>query len=241
MPLSKNVSVCMIAKNCADIIDTSLRWAVDNFEEINIVVDTENADGTRNMVMCFADAWDSIHVKFHKFDNFSAQKNRAFEMATRPWVLSVDSDEIYEQDVEWDRLTESLDRSKIEVASFQLYNLQKDLDHYLPPILPKIRLIKRNIAKMDGRLVDEGLDFANRKTIHFPYAHIHFGHVRTEVALKQKGVDRVVYKQTDPCDGPGLTQFGDDWFIKRNESWDQRVTRVPRTVRETINKYWIKK
>lgn len=196
--LSKNVSVCMIAKNCADIVDTSLRWAVDNFEEINVVVDTHNSDTTKSIIHFMADAWESIKVQYHKFDDFSSQKNRAFDMATTPWVLSVDSDEIYESGIEWDKLVGVLDRIGSEAASFRLYNLQLDLSHYKLPILPKVRLMRRDVAKMDGCLVDEGLDFANKKLTHFPYAHIHFGHVRSVKALKQKGFDRLRYKDTDP-------------------------------------------
>lgn len=234
---SEFVSVCIIAKNCADTLPVTLTWALDNFEEINLVVDPNNEDSTRSVVRSFDMSNGEIHVKLQEFDNFSAQKNRAFAMATRPWVLSVDSDELYEIGTPWDKLTKIMERTKNDAASFNLYNLQADVRHFLPPILPKVRLMRSDIAMMDGKLVDEGLNFRDAKIVHFDYAHIHLGHIRPREALKLKGQDRIKFKDQDPCDGPGMIQHGVDWFINRNESWNQRAIRVPQEVDMTMDTY----
>lgn len=233
--MNNKVSVCTIAKNCADIVEVMLRWATENFEEINIVVDTENSDNTLELLRSWV---PKINLKEHKFDNFSAQKQRAFDMATTPWVLSVDTDEIYESHIPWDMLVYGLDKSGKDVGAFHLYNIQRDLHHYKPPIEPKVRLIRREVAHMDGKPVDEGIRFTRGNMIVFPYAHIHFGHVRHIDALKLKGKDRVVFKDQDPCDGPGLNAHGEDWFIERNKAWDDIVVSCPKEVEKTIERYW---
>jgi len=234
---SEKIAVCMIAKNCEDIVDTFFKWANNNFLEINVVVDTENDDMTLAKCLTWQENCESIKVVEHKFDNFSAQKNRAFAMATTPWVLSVDSDEIYEDGIPWDRLVLGMDRSGHDVAGFDRYNLQKDFDHYKPPPEMVFRLMRKDLAKMDGKLVDESVDLVNKKTIHFPFAHIHFGHVRKENALKLKGGDRIKFKDDDPCDGKGLNIHGEDWFIERNKKWDIHITECTSAIKKTIRKY----
>lgn len=237
---SKLVSVCMIAKNCADIVETSLNWATDNFKEINIVVDPENEDNTVEVIESWYPKFGNIiNVQYHPFDNFSSQKNRAFTMATKPWVLSVDTDEIYEQNIMWDKLVEVLERTKQDVGAFNIYHIQKDFEHFKPPIELKPRLMKKDVAKMDGKPVDEGIQLLKRKITYFPYAHIHFGHIRNEEALKIKGKDRIKFKDQDSCDGKGLNEHGTDWFIERNKKWNEQIERCPKEIVETIERYYV--
>jgi glycosyltransferase involved in cell wall biosynthesis len=223
----------MIAKNCADILPVSLAWATANFNEVNLIVDTDNDDDT----LIEAHKFDrTVLVEHNTFKNFSQQKNLAMSLASTPWVLSVDSDEIFEE-LEWDSLVDVMTRGGYDAASFALHNLQRDLYHYLPPVIPKVRLIRRDIAKMDGKPADEGLAFNNKRVMNFPYAMIHFGHVRNEKALKLKGKDRIKFINEDPCDGPGMKKHGEDWFIKRNEEWDKRVEKLPKHLLDLVAKY----
>lgn len=232
---SKLVSVCMIAKNCADTIPMTLLWAIDNFEEIIVVVSNHNDDRTLDEVSYYANKYPGIRVLVHEFDNFSSQKNRAFDMATKPWILSVDSDEIYEKNIPWDRIVTKMDSIGKTIGSFYLYNLQKDYFHYRVPMELKARLMKREIARMDGKSVDEGIDMSSGKVIQFPYAHIHFGHVRTEKALLLKGKDRIKFKDEDKCDGPGMEIHGERWFIERNKEWNNKIEKCPGEVILSIN------
>ena len=234
MAKSKNVSVCIIAKNCADIISTTLRWATDNFEEVNVVVDPNNYDSTLRVVTLWG---ENLNILVREFDDFSTQKNKAFAMATRPWVLSVDSDEIYE-DIPWDKLVEGMDRAKADIGAFKIYNLQKDSDHFLLPLSYKPRLMRKEFASMDGKPVDESIDFSRGKIAYFPYAHIHFGHIRHTDALLEKGKDRIKFIDDDPCDGPGMKKHGTSWFVKRNESWDTRISECPKQVKKAVKKYY---
>jgi len=229
------VSVCIIAKNCADIIPVTLRWATETFEEVCVVCDPENDDDTGDLLYSWG---DRIKLKYHPFDNFSEQKNRVFEMATRDWILSVDSDEIFELDIPWDLLVQKMEKDGVEVGGFQLYNIQKDLDHYRNPTEPKFRLMRREHAKMDGKPVDEGIHMGNKKFFLFPYAHIHFGHIRNETALLLKGKDRIKWKDIDPAGGPGLREHGERFFVERNKEWDKQIAEVPSFVRKAIKRYW---
>lgn len=244
--MNKDISVCMIAKNCGDIVKTSLRWAVANFEEINIVVDTENDDNTGTALLDFA-VYEAqpkhkhygIYIQEHSFDNFSAQKQRALDMATKPWVLLMDSDEIFENDVPWGSVIRSLDRNNLHGATFNRLNLQGDVDHFKIPTECIYRLVRKDLAKMDGKPVDEMLMVNDpSKIINLMWSIIHFGHIRPESALLLKGKDRIKFINSDPCDGPGLREHGDEWFIKRNDLWNQNVAGVPVNVKNTIRRYY---
>lgn len=235
--LATNVSVCMIAKNCSDVLPVSLGWATQNFEEVNVVVDVQNSDATDAVLATFSDKMN-INIISRRFDNFSSQKNAAFDMATRPWILSVDSDEIFEDGIPWDNILRPLEYGKVDVAAFDLYNLQIDKHHFKLPILPKPRLIRKSIAKMDGKPADEGLDLFNKKLILYPYALIHFGHIRDRDHLLLKGKDRIKFVDDDPCDGPGMKIHGENWFIERNKEWEKEgIVEVPFHVKLTIEKY----
>lgn len=236
--LVDNVSVCMIAKNCADIIGTSLRWACDNFEEVNVVVDPNNGDSTASFIVSELSN-PKIRVKFCEFDNFSAQKQRALDMATKPWVLLMDSDEIFEDSVPWGSVIRSLDRNNLHGATFNRLNLQGDVDHFKIPTECIYRLVRKDLAKMDGKPVDEMLMVNDpSKIINLMWSIIHFGHIRSESALLLKGKDRIKFINSDPCDGPGLREHGDEWFIKRNDLWNQNVAGVPLNVKNAIRRYY---
>ena len=80
------LSVIVITKNEAESIGTclkSVRWA----DEI-IVVDSGSTDGT--VAIC-REYTDKIFVT--DWPGFGAQKNRALDLATGQWVLSLDADE----------------------------------------------------------------------------------------------------------------------------------------------------
>ena len=81
-----NLSVIVITKNEVESIGTclkSVRWA----DEI-IVVDSGSTDDT--VAIC-REYTDKILVT--DWPGFGAQKNRALDLATRQWVLSLDADE----------------------------------------------------------------------------------------------------------------------------------------------------
>lgn len=81
-----SISVTMITRNEAAIIRTcleSVAWA----DEI-IVLDSGSTDGTVEICREYTDK-----IMLTDWPGFGPQKNRALEMATKDWVLSLDADE----------------------------------------------------------------------------------------------------------------------------------------------------
>ena len=242
---SKLVSLCTIAKNCADILPTYFNWATCNFSEINIVYD-ESEDDTKEILFDWYHSQNGhgykIYMQQSVFKDFSSQKSKALRMAKKKWILLIDSDEIAEE-VDWDKIVEAADRLNYDAICLDRYNLQKDFNHYKIPGPEKIiRLIRKEIAEMDGKEVDESIrtDKIKRLLIS-PYSIIHFGHVRSEQALLLKGKDRIAFADSDPCDGPGLKKHKEKWFIDRNKIWNSNVSLVPNSIKDAIERYFEKK
>ncbi len=87
-----SISVTVITKNEAPIIRTCLEsvgWA----DEI-IVLDSGSADGTVEICREY-----TAKVILTGWPGFGPQKNRALEMATKDWVLSIDADECVTQEL----------------------------------------------------------------------------------------------------------------------------------------------
>lgn len=72
------------AHNLADCL-TSLQGLVDEI----VVVDTQSSDDT----VTIAQRFGAKIAQPDDWPGFGAQKNRALELATQPWVLSIDADE----------------------------------------------------------------------------------------------------------------------------------------------------
>ncbi len=83
---STSISVTVITKNEAAIIRTCLE-SVAWVDEI-IVVDSGSTDGTVEICREYTDK-----VVLTDWPGFGPQKNRALDMATKDWVLSLDADE----------------------------------------------------------------------------------------------------------------------------------------------------
>jgi glycosyltransferase involved in cell wall biosynthesis len=241
--MQNNVSLCTIVKNSEDTIDMWCSWAIDNFTEINIVVDDENTDQTLEKCNQWANSSDSINLYVHKFDNFSSQKQRAYDMCTKPFAILIDADEILEE-LPPDGLESTMEKSGTDVGVLMRYNLQKNVQHYNRTLYPdsQLRLIRMSSTiKMNGKLVDESLDVPiNTKLTMLPWHIIHYGHIRPTDALKLKGKDRIIFADVDVCDGDALKQHGEDMFIERNKEWDtdKFLAKVPKRILAHSRKYW---
>lgn len=230
----------MILKNCADIVEVVFDWLVKNFNEICIVVDPNNYDNTLQLTQEFYNCYgDKVNIQIRPFDDFSTQINHCFDMATKEWIYIASGDEIVEE-VPWDKVIDVMNKVRGEIAFFPRINLQKDIYHMRPIGYPdnQFRLFKNNVGiKMNGKVVDETLDISNRRIVSMMFNIIHFGHLRSKEALLQKGKDRVKFVTQDGCDGIGLQAYGEDWFNKRNEEWDQEIKRVPRIISDRVEEF----
>lgn len=240
--MQNNVSLAVIVKNSEDVWHPFMKWALDNFPEINIVVDSDNDDGTMDAVSHYGDRV-GVNVVVHKFDNFSAQWNRAIEMTTKKFCIYMGADEIMEE-MPPDGIEKFMDRSKAHVGVIDRYNLQRDDEHYNMTTFPdrQLRVIRMSTGiKMDGKVVDEtlGVDRYTPMEV-LPWACIHWGHIRTKDALLLKGKDRLPFAKADEADGGGLEVHGENWFLYRNEEWDKETylkALPPHTLKQN-RKYW---
>ncbi|MDX1442562.1 MAG: glycosyltransferase [Gammaproteobacteria bacterium] len=88
VPREQSLSVIIIAKNEADRIGDTLA-AVKGWADEIIVLDSGSTDGTVAIARKYADI-----VKETDWPGFGRQKQRALELATKDWVLSLDADEV---------------------------------------------------------------------------------------------------------------------------------------------------
>ena len=208
------------------------------------MVDTTNDDETMDAVMYYAKAgYEQVNIKIHKFDNFSAQWNRAIEMATKDFCIYMGADEIIEE-LPPDGIEKFMNRTKAHVGVLDRFNLQRDTEHYNTRGYPdrQLRVIRMSTGiKMDGKVVDEtlGVDRFTPMEV-LPWSIIHWGHIRSLDALALKGKDRLPFAGADDADGGGLETHGENWFIKRNEEWDKEfyLAPLPAHIKRQNDKYW---
>lgn len=87
------ISVAMIAKNSEQHLEEvlrSVRWA----EEIVIVLDPQTTDRTREIATAHG-----AKVIECAWEGFAKQKNRAIAATSSPWVLSLDDDELVDDEL----------------------------------------------------------------------------------------------------------------------------------------------
>ena len=83
-----------------------------------IVLDSASSDRTAQIARAFG-----ARVEFRDFDDFAGQKNAALAFATRPWILSLDADEVLTP-----TLAESIAAiTKSELPKFESYRVRRRL------------------------------------------------------------------------------------------------------------------
>lgn len=89
----KKLSACLIVKNEKDHIRDVLS-SLTGIDEI-VVVDTGSQDNTVDLAREFT---DKVFTDFQWCDDFAAARNHALSKCTGDWVLSIDADEVLEQE-----------------------------------------------------------------------------------------------------------------------------------------------
>lgn len=87
------ISLCMIVKNEADILERCLNSVKDIMDEI-IIVDTGSTDHTREIAARFT----SRLYDFDWIHDFAAARNFAFSKASCDYIYSADADEIMDEE-----------------------------------------------------------------------------------------------------------------------------------------------
>ncbi len=113
MNKTHSLSVIIITKNEADRIETCLKSVQVIADEI-IVLDSGSTDETVDICRRYT---DKVHVT--DWPGFGKQKQRALELASCDWVLSIDSDEALDETMQQSILA-LLSQAEISCTSYRL-------------------------------------------------------------------------------------------------------------------------
>lgn len=114
MPNRAPISVCLIVKNEEMNIVRCLTSIRPYVEEI-VVVDTGSTDRTPELVRGIADAFEvytDCNYEDGTIKSFSAARQRSFDLATKPWVMWIDGDDVVQGAEKLPDLIASLDAKR---------------------------------------------------------------------------------------------------------------------------------
>ena len=172
MPMSAlELSVVIITKDEEADLPACLESVRGLASEI-VVVDNHSGDRTVELAKAV-----TPHVTTRTFDSFSAQKQHALSLATRPWVLSIDADERVSPALA-DELRRVLaagpDVDGYEVP-FEVWFLGRPLRHGGLGSERHLRLVRRGAGRFTGGELHEGIQVEGRvgrlegRIVHIPY------------------------------------------------------------------------
>ena len=113
MTKKHSLSVILITKNEADRVEKCLQSVAPIADEI-IVLDSGSTDNTVEICQRYT---DKVHIT--DWPGFGKQKQRALDLATGDWVLSIDADEALD-DTMRASMTALLSQTTIDCTSYRL-------------------------------------------------------------------------------------------------------------------------
>ncbi|MEP7125090.1 MAG: glycosyltransferase, partial [Byssovorax sp.] len=177
------LSLCIIARNEAERLERFLAFFEPFVDEI-CVVDNGSADATVEIAGRFTDK-----VRVHRTDHLDLAevRNVGLEMATQPWILSLDPDE---EIAHWDlpRLVRLMDDLDVHAYAFEIVNHQKDG----PAVMTiAVRLFRNDPRIRYGRAVHEtvqtSLDRHPELVVRPAGVTIqHYGFLKDDTAMEDK-------------------------------------------------------
>jgi len=193
------ISAVLITHNEEANIEAALRSLEGIASEI-IVVDSRSTDLTVKLARRFTDK-----VFERKWTNYSDQKNYANNLASNPWILSLDADERLSPELRTE--IQALHGEDVSCAAFSMprrvYYLGRWIKHsgWYPD--RKIRLFRKDRAHWEGAYVHEDLavdgDIGKLKSdiLHFTYRNI-ADHLTRINAFSDLGAQKL-YAQRKKC------------------------------------------
>lgn len=144
------LSWCIIARNCEDTIEATLKSIRERTPQAEIVVvDTCSSDSTPEIAKRYADVWEEYRgprgdwdTEMPFFDDASAARQHSFEIASGVWRGWIDTDDILPGPEEVERLLKLNDRWKPDLGErktidtvgepMQLEDMLLDVDEKFP-------------------------------------------------------------------------------------------------------------
>ncbi|WP_448701613.1 glycosyltransferase family 2 protein [Mucilaginibacter sp. AW1-3] len=177
------VSVVIITKNEAEIIAATLAMARLITNDI-VVIDNGSTDGTLDIAAAYG-----CRVYQKQWDGYGANKNKGIELAQHDWILSLDADEVADEE-----LIRSIKRLKLDNPEivydirFRSYFGKKLIrfgkwgrDHH-------VRLFNRNMVRWIESPVHETLVPPNRVRVKKLSGHLHHYSVNNNTECRNKAL-----------------------------------------------------
>ena len=93
---TKKISVCILVKNAQNTLPQCLE-SLRDFGEI-VLLDNNSTDKTLQIAQEFNTAYKNLRIEKSEFIGFGALKNLCVSYAKNEWILSIDSDEVLENE-----------------------------------------------------------------------------------------------------------------------------------------------
>lgn len=162
------ISVTVLTKNCASIIEKTLE-SLKSFPEV-IIYDTGSMDATLEIAKNFS----NVKIYFGEFRGFGPMHNEASGLATNDWILSIDSDEVASPELAREILNLNLDPSCI--YGFFRHNYYRDkhikwCSGWHPD--PVLRLYHRKKTAFSSDAVHEKIENRGLKRVYLAHPLTH--------------------------------------------------------------------
>jgi glycosyltransferase involved in cell wall biosynthesis len=213
------ISVTILTKNSAETLEPTLQ-SLRSFPEV-LLFDTGSTDAT----LAIAKRYSNVKIIQEPFRGFGAAHNRATELASHDWILSIDSDEIVSPALADEILQLSLNKNAVyslDRRNHFLGKRMKGCSGWYPD--PVIRLYHRGATSFSHDAVHEKVITHNLKIVplqgpllHTPYRSIEdiltkMQHYSTLFARQHQGKKRSSLRSAL---GHGFAAFLKSYFLKR--------------------------
>ncbi|EGG0584695.1 glycosyltransferase [Campylobacter jejuni] len=169
----KQISVIIIVKNAEQTLLECLN-SLKDFDEI-ILLNNESSDNTLNIANEFKKDFANLHIYHSAFIGFGALKNLALSYAKNDWILSIDADEVLEN--ECINELKNLELQENNIIALSRKNLYKGewikACGWWPDYV--LRIFNKNFTRFNDNLVHESLILpSNAKKIHLKNGLRHY-------------------------------------------------------------------
>ncbi|EPS3559853.1 glycosyltransferase family 2 protein [Campylobacter jejuni] len=171
----KQISIIIIVKNAEQTLLECLN-SLKDFDEI-ILLNNESSDNTLNIANEFKKDFANLHIYHSAFIGFGALKNLALSYAKNDWILSIDADEVLEN--ECIKELKNLELQEDNIIALSRKNLYKGewikACGWWPDYV--LRIFNKNFTRFNDNLVHESLVLpSNVKKIHLKNGLRHYSY-----------------------------------------------------------------